>query len=90
MKLFSLNLGPRTTTEIVVLMFSCVVCFSLLFLVVGAVLLRLMHPTAEMKPAAELVTNIISTIIGALVGFIGGRAAAKSEVMNGEKKPPTP
>jgi putative flippase GtrA len=86
MKLLSLNLGERSMIEIVVLMLSCVVSFSLLFLVVGAVLLRLIHPTAEMKPAAELVTNIISTIIGALVGFIGGRAAGKMEAQNGTPK----
>lgn len=78
-------IGDRTTIEIVVLVFTSVVAFSVLFLVVGAVVMRLIHPNAEMKPAAELVANIISTIVGALVGFIGGRAAGIMEA-NGQPK----
>jgi hypothetical protein len=87
MKPLNINLGNRTTIEIVVLVFTCVVSFSVLFLVVGAVVMRLIHPDIEVKPAAELVANIISTIVGALVGFIGGRAAGIMEA-NGNKEQP--
>jgi uncharacterized membrane protein len=82
-----MNLGDRTTIEIIVLVFTAVVSIAVLSLVIGSVLLRLIHPGAEMKPAAELVTNILSTIVGALVSFIGGRAYGKWEAQNGEKKP---
>jgi hypothetical protein len=32
-----------------------------------------------MKEAAELTINTVSTIVGALVGFIGGRATGRME-----------
>jgi hypothetical protein len=79
-----INLGNRSTVEIVVLVFTAVVSISLLSLVIGAVLMRLIHPQAEMKPAAELVTNMLSTIVGALVGFIGGRATGRLEANGGK------
>jgi hypothetical protein len=83
MKPLNINLGNRTTIEIVVLVFTSLVSFSIVFLVVGVVLMRLIHPDLEVKPAAELVTNIISTIVGALVGFIGGRVVGRNEIQNG-------
>jgi len=80
-----IDLGNRTTIEIVVLIFTCVVSFSVTFLVVGAVVMRIIHPDSEIKPAAELVTNMISTIVGALLGFISGRATGILEA-NGAPK----
>jgi hypothetical protein len=77
-------IGDRTTFEIVVLVLTCVVAFSVTFLVIGAVIMRLIHPAAEMKPAGELIANIVSTIVGTLLGFIGGRAQGRLEA-NGEK-----
>lgn len=77
-------IADRTTTEIVILVFTGVVSFSVTFLVVGAVVMRLMNPNAEMKPAAELIANIVSTIVGTLLGFIGGRATGIMEA-NGKK-----
>jgi membrane protein DedA with SNARE-associated domain len=90
MKPLNINLGNRTTIEIVVLVFTGVVSTALLILIIGAVLMRLIHPDAEMKPAAELAANILSMIVGALVAFIGGRAVGRWEAQNDKSKQQEP
>jgi len=76
----------RSTTDLVVILLTVLVSSVLLVLVVGAVVARFVHPAIEMKDVAELTMNTISTIVGALVGFIGGRAVGRTEA-NGDHKP---
>jgi hypothetical protein len=80
-----LDLGNRPTADLVVLMLTALVVFALSLLMVGAIAARFIYPHVEMKEAAELSINTISTIVGALVGFIGGRVVGKNEA-NGSKK----
>jgi membrane protein DedA with SNARE-associated domain len=82
-----MDFGHRTTTELVVLILTILVASVLTMLIGGAVLARIIHPEIEMNKAAEMATNTISTIVGALVGFISGRAYGKAEV-NGNKEQP--
>jgi hypothetical protein len=79
-----LDLGNRSTTDLVVLMLTAMVVMVLSVLIVGAVAARFIYPHVEMKEAAELTINTISTIVGALVGFIGGRAAGRLEANGGK------
>lgn len=81
-----LDLGNRPTADLVVLMLTALVVFALSLLMVGAIAARFVYPHVEMKEAAELTINTISTIVGALVGFIGGRAVGKNEAQNGAPK----
>jgi hypothetical protein len=74
-----LDLANRPTTEIVVLLFAFVVCIVLILSVLGVIILRILRPGIDLSKAGDAVFNMISTIIGALVGFISGRAYGSRE-----------
>jgi hypothetical protein len=87
-----LDLSNRSTTDLVVLMLTALVVLVLSILMLGAIAARFVYPHVEMKEAAELTINTISTIVGALVGFIGGRSVGKLEAKHeannqNERKP---
>lgn len=69
----------RSTIDLVVLILTALVSLVLFVLIVGTVIARVVHPELEMNQAAELTMNTVSTIVGALVGFIGGRATGRLE-----------
>jgi hypothetical protein len=81
-----IDLGNRSTIDLVVLMLTFLVVAVLLIIIIGAVAARFFYPHVEMKEAAELTINTLSTIVGALVGFIGGRVVGKQEAQNGPSK----
>jgi len=83
--MWQLNLSNRSTTDIVVLMFSFLISVVLFVMVVGAVVAKLMHPNLDMPNIVEAVTLMISNILGALIGFIGGRAYGRAEAINGQE-----
>jgi len=74
-----IKLSHRSTSEIVVLLFALLISIVLVVMVVGAVIGKILHPELEMSNIVEVVTLMISNILGALVGFIGGRAYGKLE-----------
>lgn len=79
-----IDIGSRSTTEIVVLTFTFVIAIVLLVLVGGSVLMRLIYPGSEVRNAVEAATGILGPIVGGLVGFISGRAYEQKK--NGESK----
>lgn len=74
-----LDVTKRSTTDIVVLMLTVLICVVMVITVVGVTIIRIVHPELEVQRAAEAVNNMLSTIIGALVGFISGRAVGRRE-----------
>jgi hypothetical protein len=83
-----LDLGDRPTTEIVVLFLTVLVCVVLVVVVLGIIIVRIVHPEIDLKGAGDAIFNMISTIIGALVGFISGRIYGRKEEraqINGEQ-----
>jgi uncharacterized membrane protein YdjX (TVP38/TMEM64 family) len=82
-----LDLRSRPTTEIVVIMFTLLICVVLIVTVVGITVQKAIHPDQDLSKAGDAVFNMISTIIGALVGFISGRAYGRREerdIKNGD------
>jgi len=77
--MLKLDLAKRSTTDIVVIMFSVLISLVLSVTVVGAVTARLLHPEIDLSRITESINNMLSTIIGALVGFISGRALGARE-----------
>jgi len=73
----------RSTIDLVVIILSITIGGVLLLSVFGALLMKLIHPVTDISRAVEAITNITTTIVGALVGFIGGRAAGRWEGANG-------
>jgi hypothetical protein len=74
-----LDLAHRSTTEIVVLMLTALISVVLLIMVLGAVTARILYPQMELLSITEAVSQMLSTIIGGVVGFISGRAYGRHE-----------
>lgn len=79
--------APRSTADIVVIILAVMVCSVVLLVVVGIVVIKLFHPTTEHKLATEAVINIITTVIGTLVGFVGGRVYENHKLNGGTGEP---
>jgi hypothetical protein len=78
------NFFQRTTFDIVILCLTFLVCAVLLVLVTGAVIGKIVHPELPMENITTVVELMVSNITGALLGFVGGKAAGKLEAANGE------
>jgi len=75
----------RSTIDIVVILLTVTVGGILCLAVIGLMVMRLLHPNADVSRGAEAVGGLVQTIVGALVGFIGGRATGKWEASNGKE-----
>lgn len=73
------RLRDRSAADVVVIIFAGVVAAIMIITVIGSVILKLVHPGIDLSKVSEVVTNTLGTLVGALVGFIGGRAYGKSE-----------
>jgi hypothetical protein len=68
-------------------MFTILICVIMTIVTIGAFAAKLMHPEMDLSKASEAINNMLSTIIGALVGFISGRAYGRREerdIQNGQ------
>ena len=68
----------RTTADFIVIIFVCMVAAVLGSLTLGAVLLALFTDD-DVGPFIAILTDLMTTIISALVGFLAGRGVAASE-----------
>ncbi len=81
------DLKSRPTADIVVLLLTIMICAVMIIIAAGTIVAKVWRPEMEVMRAAEAINNMLSTIIGALVGFISGRAYGRQEqrdLQNGE------
>jgi len=69
----------RSTIDIVVILLTSTVGLIMVLAVVGVLALRLIHPDTDVSRGAEAIGGLTTTIVGSLIGFIGGRAVGKNE-----------
>ena len=74
-----LDLKNRPTADIVVLLLTVMICTVMTIIAAGVIIAKSVRPDMEVGRAAEAINNMLSTIIGALVGFISGRAYGRRE-----------
>jgi hypothetical protein len=74
-----LDLKNRPTADIVVLLLTVMICTVMTIIAAGVIIAKSIRPEMEVGRAAEAINNMLSTIIGALVGFISGRAYGRQE-----------
>jgi len=55
------------------------ICSTVFVICTGTIVAKVMRPEMEVTRAAEAVNNMLSTIIGALVGFISGQHYGRNE-----------
>ena len=66
--------------EIVILLWSTTVAFTLIIGTLGVIVGKLVFPGMNVASGAEVIANIVM----AMVGFIGGRAVGKLEADGGK------
>jgi hypothetical protein len=74
----------RSTIDLVVIILTLMVAITIVFSAVGLVVGKIFNPALDIEPGAKFIGNALTTIIGALVGFMGGRATGRLEA-NGSK-----
>jgi hypothetical protein len=76
----------RSTIDIVVLSFTFLVGLVIIMIVFGSLLARIIRPELDVTRVVESTIEIINTMVGALIGFLGGRAIGRIEA-NGPSSP---
>jgi hypothetical protein len=69
----------RSTFDIVVILLTATVGMTMVLVVSGVIILRLVRPEVDVKGAGTVIGNVLTTLVGALVGFVGGRATGRME-----------
>jgi hypothetical protein len=65
--------------DLVVLSFCALICLSVLFIVLGILVQKTVHPEMDLSKAGEAVYSMLNTIIGAIIGFISGKVYGRHE-----------
>ncbi len=69
----------RTTTELLLLLFGGVVAVQLVLSMLAIIVVTLVHPEVDITVMAEVVVAQTTLLIGALLGYLTGRARSSSE-----------
>jgi hypothetical protein len=69
----------RSTVDIVIILLAGMVGATLTLGTIGIIIGKITHPEVDFAGGEKVVGNIIQTIVGALVGFVGGRATGRME-----------
>jgi len=75
----------RSTIDVVVILLSTTIGSVMMLAIIGVIVLKVVRPEVDTSKAGEAITLNVTTIVGALVGFIGGRATGRMEA-NGNAK----
>ena len=74
-----LDLSSRTTTEIVVIFLTVMICLVVATTILATLIYKFVHPEMDVSKASDSINNMISMVLGGIVGFINGRAVGKRE-----------
>lgn len=67
------HMSGRSTIEIMVLMLTGTVCLSLLAIGISITVVEAVNPEADTGPAFNALADVLSMILGALLGLLAGR-----------------
>jgi hypothetical protein len=80
-------LKNRSTIDIVIILLTSMVALVLIISTVGIVVGKLIHPGQNFAGGEKVIGNLVTTVVSALIGFAGGRATGRMEekAANGTK-----
>jgi uncharacterized membrane protein YgaE (UPF0421/DUF939 family) len=67
------------TVDFVIRLLTLLVCLVVAVEVIGTVAIYLIRPESDASPIFDALTETVTVIVGALIGFIGGRYVGRSE-----------
>lgn len=68
------SLGDRSTIELMVLALTVTICLALLLTGLAITVSELLHPEVDTSEAVSTLSDILSMILGALLGLLAGRS----------------
>lgn len=74
-----MRLRDRPATDLVVLGIVFIIGAMLFLSALAIVLIELIHPETDTDALIRIESEILGVLVGALVGFIGGRATGRNE-----------
>jgi heme/copper-type cytochrome/quinol oxidase subunit 3 len=74
----------KTMTDFIIFCFVSIVMIVILISGVTVAIIAIFYPNRDISAAIQILGNILTTLLGVVFGFIGGRAYSKVE--NKEKK----
>lgn len=74
-----MRLRERSATDLVVLGITFIVGTLLILTALAVVLIELIHPETDTDALIQVESEILAVLVGALVGFIGGRSVGRAE-----------
>jgi len=63
----------RSAADLAILAITATVCVFLIVSLVAVVIIELVHPESDIKGFTNIISQSISVLVGAVVGFISGR-----------------
>lgn len=73
----------RSTVDVVVILLALMVTITIFVSTAGIIVAKIKYPGIDFSRAGEAIQATITTVVGALVGFVGGRALGQNEALNG-------
>lgn len=67
------------TIDFVIRCLTLLVCLVIGVEVIGMITIQLIHPSTSVSHIFDALTETVTVIVGALIGFIGGRYAGRHE-----------
>lgn len=81
-----LNLKSRSTVDLVVIGLTLIIGFVIVGTLIGIILIELIHPEVDTESLVRVESEILGVLVGALVGFIGGRSVGRTEKLTTDKE----
>lgn len=78
----------KTMADFVVTVFALVVGTSLMLAVVGTGLIAIIRPDQKIAGMIAILADVLTTLIGALIGYLAGRGSHDTEVLEKKEKLP--
>lgn len=69
----------RSSIDFVIRWLTLLVCLVIAVEVLGTVAIILIRPDSDVSPIFDALTETVTVIVGALIGFIGGRYVGRHE-----------
>jgi hypothetical protein len=69
----------RPATELMLLMVTGTVCVLLLLFAIGITAIEVTHPESDTGKGIQALSTVISTLLGAILGLLAGRAGHKNQ-----------
>ena len=86
-----MKLRERSAVDLVVIGITATIATMLILTALAVLLIELIHPEVDTDALVRIESEILAVLVGALVGFVGGRGTGRAEgyerIRNGETGP---